>query len=225
MHSASGTVYGGPYGARVIVFALSRILQCLGKLDDPLGVPESIKASLRSRGNQWSTSQALHLAKQCVEELRKQVTYSRLKLKESIHERRSEWESEVGRKNKAMQRHPHHFTNVQDTGVAITSGVPDSPETLRAMWAAICARRQEEESDEAAAEVSVVVRSRVRPVLTRQKRQTRIDSESGEYISLGDPSSEAEQSEFMSLYKQAQLCQPHNRHPVEKGFIVQSFHQ
>jgi phage tail tube protein FII len=91
-----------------------------------------------------------------------------------------------------------HIANIIDTGVAATSGVPNDWCTIQAMHQELKQRELILESDEEAQEVSVVVRHRIRQILTGKWKQgpASIDK-SREYISFGcltsddsDPSGE-----------------------------------
>jgi putative protein kinase ArgK-like GTPase of G3E family len=84
-----------------------------------------------------------------------------------------------------------NLVNVIDTSVSATSGVPQDWHTIQEMYEEGKAQEKSQESDAEAEEVSVVVRHRIRPVLTRRRRQvTTPTSGVGEYISLGNISSQ-----------------------------------
>jgi hypothetical protein len=196
IHTPSGTVYGGPRGVRCLLFALSRMAQCLDRLQLKSDVPREILrlTSIPDRG--WSHRHASHTLAACTDVLRRHIAQSRTILGTTFNDRATRWQDQVVKRylqmsrDRASQRHKN-LVNIIDTGVDATSGVPQDWRTIREMYEEIKAQEKSQESDAEAEEVSVVVRHRIRPVLTRSRRQVSTPtSGGGEYISLGNISSQ-----------------------------------
>jgi hypothetical protein len=196
IHPSSGTVYGGPRGVRCLLFALSSIAQCLDRLQLKSNVPREILRITNNPDRGWSHRHANHTLSACVEVLRRQIVQSRTILGATYDDRAKCWQDEVGKRylqmsrERTSQRNRSHV-NVMDTGVGATSGVPQDWRTIREMYEEIKAQEKTQESDAEAQEVSLVVRHRIRPVLARRRRAVSSPaSDDGEYISLGNISSQ-----------------------------------
>jgi hypothetical protein len=196
IHPASRTVYGGPQGVRCLVFTLSRIAQCLDRLQLKTNVPCEILHLTSNPDCGWSQRHVNHTLSACVEALRQQIAQSRTVLGATFDDRAKCWQNEVGKRHLQMSREHMsqrnwNLVNVMDTGVGATSGVPQDWCTIREMYEEIKAQEKTQESDAEAQEVSVVVRHRIRPVLTQRCREvSTLESDDGEYISVGNISSE-----------------------------------
>jgi hypothetical protein len=77
IHSTSGTVYGGPLGVRVLVFALSRILQNVEYVQGNQQCPRDVLEVIKGPRQTWAEDLARHLVKQCIEVLIRDITKSR----------------------------------------------------------------------------------------------------------------------------------------------------
>jgi hypothetical protein len=196
IHPPSGTVYSGPRGARCLVFALSCMVQCLDRLQLKTNVPCEILCLTSNPDCGWSHRHANHTFSACVEALRQQIAQSWTVLGTTFEDRAKCWQNEVGKQYLQMSRERtsqrnRNLVNVMDTGVGATSGVLQDWCTIREMYEEIKAQEKTQESDAEAQEVSVVVHHRIRPVLTRRRREvSTLDSDDGEYISVGNISSE-----------------------------------
>jgi hypothetical protein len=69
IHLASGTVYGGPLGVRVLAFALSRILQNVQYAQGNQQCPRDVLEVIKGPRQTWAEDLAKHLVKQCIEVL------------------------------------------------------------------------------------------------------------------------------------------------------------
>jgi hypothetical protein len=170
--------------------------QCLDRLQLKTNVPCEILHLTSNPDHGWSHRHANHTFSACIEALHRQIAQSWTVLGATFEDRAKCWQNEVGKRylqmsrEHASQRNRNHV-NVMDTSIGATSGVPQDWCTIQEMYEEIKAQEKTQESDAEAQEVSVVVRHRIWPVLTQRCREvSTLDSDDGEYISVGNISSE-----------------------------------
>jgi NADH:ubiquinone oxidoreductase subunit len=200
IHTSSGTVYGGPRGVRCLLFTLSRMAQCLDRLQLKTNVPRDILRVTSSPDRGWLHRHTSHTLAACTDVLRWQIAQSCAILSSTFNDHPKCWQDEVAKRYLQMSRdhvkqRDRNLINVIDTGVRATSGVPPDWRTIQEMYEEIKAQEKSQESDAEAKEVSVVVRHHIRPVLTRSRTRSRRrvsmpTSGDGEYICLGNISSQ-----------------------------------
>jgi hypothetical protein len=135
IHTSSGTVYGGPCGVQCLLFALSRMAQCLDRLQLKSHVPCEILhlTSIPDRGwLHWHTS---HTLAACTDVLHRQIAQSRTILSTTFNDRAKHWKDEVVKRYLQMSRErvrqkDKNLVNIIDTGVSTTSGVPQDWRTI-----------------------------------------------------------------------------------------------
>ncbi|KAG8795065.1 hypothetical protein FRC12_018361 [Ceratobasidium sp. 428] len=130
IHPLTGTVYGGPLGGRTLLFAVSQVRQILDRIIAKGDIPASVKRLLRARATAWSHKQAESILNEVITALDGDYTRSQQILQQSAEARKDAWKNEVWlRAAKSTDQQNLR----QDTGSALTSGVPLSHELLAAM--------------------------------------------------------------------------------------------
>ncbi|KAG8709381.1 hypothetical protein FRC08_018373 [Ceratobasidium sp. 394] len=129
IHLESGTVFGGPLGARVLVFACSRILQNLDCTRMKRPTPREISGYLTVEGLRGIEKSVTEV----IARVRSDIAHSRAILKSSLEERRVAWAREV--LTRVAQLGPDSDEDYSLIGVTATSGVPATARLLRVMAA------------------------------------------------------------------------------------------
>lgn len=145
LHSKSRTVYGGPNGVRNIVFALSRILQNLGRLKRKQDVPAPIRRATLHPNSTWSLGESFRVVGLCVEDLRRDIVKSTSILHLSYSSRSQAFET-------GLMEHKLKLENASTASrmrpvvpdLSMTSGVPNDLGIIESMVRAITARQNEE---------------------------------------------------------------------------------
>ncbi|KAF8598336.1 hypothetical protein BDV93DRAFT_512550 [Ceratobasidium sp. AG-I] len=125
IHTKSGTVFGGPFGVRNLVFAISRVLQTLERIRERNNVPKALNESVFGPRATWSLQQLQHLITLCIQDLSRQVLRSTSILQITFPERALGFEREVQRRVEHLTRLPYD-TIPQELGGALglSNGVP-----------------------------------------------------------------------------------------------------
>jgi hypothetical protein len=186
VHRPTETVYGGPLGVRVLAFALSRILQNMDFARSGELVPNDIIGVIKGPRRNWSDEHAAHEVSRCIEVLSRDVQRSRTILQVTFPACASSWKRSV--RLALLDR--EGSTNVLESGVSATSGVPNGLRVLQEMVNGIDEMESEENGEDIDFEVSrVSSMRRVQPPGSRDR------SESAEYIHITDISARSEPGE------------------------------
>lgn len=167
LDEGSGTVYGGPLGARVLVFAFSRIFQSIARVGSGSRLPEEVRRVTRGDRASWSSTNSISKVRQCVDQVLRDVIKSTSVLSITFPERSAAWEDavflayeEVGQRGDDVGR----FT--EGNVVSITSGVPAAPGEILDMWRILQERVGRLEEGDESAEAWRIVSQRGTPAGT-----------------------------------------------------------
>jgi hypothetical protein len=178
--------------------------QCLDRLQLKSDVPCELLCLTSIPDCRWSHCHTSHTLASCTDVLCWHIAQSRTILGTTFNDHAKHWQDQVVKRylqmsrDRARQRHKN-LVNIIDTSVDTTSGVPQDWHTNQEMYEEVKVQEKSQESDAKAEEVSVVVRHHIHPVLTQSRRQVSTPtSGGGEYISLGNISSQESEPSGMS---------------------------
>ncbi|QRV87024.1 hypothetical protein RhiJN_15042 [Ceratobasidium sp. AG-Ba] len=126
------TVYGGPHGVRMIVFAISRILQNIERAASGSPAPRDVSKHFKTADLTGLRDSALGL----IGKLREDVASSRHILRSSLKARQAALETEVCRLYRS--RAGSGVLAATAANVAPTSGLPHNEDILEEMYDHIC---------------------------------------------------------------------------------------
>ncbi|KAF8592929.1 hypothetical protein BDV93DRAFT_516972 [Ceratobasidium sp. AG-I] len=158
---SSNTAFGGPYGTRVLVFALSRLLQNISRIDSGARIPDAIRRHTRGHSARWSSSSALIKVRLCITTVLRDVIRSTSILSLSFNERSAAWETAIDeRYHLWCERGKPLGPTGEVDDISRTCGVPSIAKDIERMWIQIQERRKNAQEADETAEASRIITQR-----------------------------------------------------------------
>lgn len=132
----SHTAYGGPLGARVLVFACSVIFQSISRVTGSSRIPEDIRRVVRGDQRTWSSSNNLQKLRQCVSYILRDIVRTTSVLSITLAERAAAWEDEIHLRYNTWckQGKPIWVSTGNVEASTTTSGVPLDHAEVERIW-------------------------------------------------------------------------------------------